>query len=871
MAIASQNLIEPLESPVRTPTNPTADPTEWGFAGLDIRQLAAAGYFRAIAYWLNEPLVPQKVYAQVLADEVPGRIKILVEFERVPQSQRLIRFVCDRIYRLNSDVIEGIHLIARALGTGQTDWEQSIRIPTAAQRQQKQSQAKSSTQTAVQTASEAAPQLVHESARSQVARQIVRSQFKFFRAALISGTAAAAFLFGGLTELMLADRLSVPVADSTAAVPWYGESAADPSGDFSEATTVSFRSASRFSGRTVEAALETVAVIPHDEVAQPDDPTVTLLFGGELSLNDFVFEEADSLDGLFAEVSLYQQADVAMLGLAEPLAYASTSLQENFYHRTRPQAVQTLKAGGIDIVSLASEGTLTYGTQGLSETLKALDQQGIYRVGAGLNQQEAHRPEILEVKGQRIAYLGYNPEAIRGAQADRAGVALANSEEQQYIIEDIRAIRPQVDWIVVNYRWGDTAAELGDSQQEPDSPEHTSPEPTESSLSASMPADWQKALAREAVDAGADLVVGYHPNQIQGAEIYRDRAIAYSLGDFVFSSAPLADHDTAALKVSLRNHQMKVEFLPVTIQDSHLKMATGEHGAAILQAIRDASKSFDQPMHFPTVLEAKPIPVPATPQKLNVPATNPAPDDTEDSLAPELPEIAPSEPTTSWPSEEINESPKALESELEPTDSSENDLEYDAPAPDPILQESEALFGPESDESAKRDQPSWPSSADEGDSVDRSADDFIEEPADKPVDEPWQDEKLLEDWGEKQPGSWRDVSPMIEEGEEPAQPQRSIDSEELTDDRPDDRRSDAGDELGSSDLYSDAPSLVETLEVDAAAELPALTPADQADSVEQPVEPGAIAPYAEPLVGPLSALPAAVESEASVPPATGQN
>ncbi len=839
MAIASQNSIEPLESPVTPPTNPTADPTEWGFAGLDIRQLAAAGYFRAIAYWLNEPLVPQRVYAQVLADETPGRIKILVEFERVPQSQRLIRFVCDRIYRLNSDVIEGIHLIARALGTGQTDWEQSIRIPTAAQRQQKQ-----------------APKLVHESARSQVARQIVRSQFKFFRAALISGTAAAAFLFGGLTELMLADRLSVPVTDSTPAVPWYGESAADSSEDFSEATTVSFRSASRFSGRTVEAALETVAVIPHDEVTQPDDPTVTLLFGGELSLNDFVFEEADSLDRLFAEVSLYQQADVAMLGLAEPLAYASTSLQENFYHRTRPQAVQTLKAGGIDIVSLASEGTLTYGTQGLSETLKALDQQGIYRVGAGLNQQEAHRPEILEVKGQRIAYLGYNPEAIMGAQADRAGVARANSEEQQYIIEDIRAIRPQVDWIVVNYRWEDTAAELADSQPEPDSPEHVSPEPAESSLRASMPADWQKALAREAVDAGADLVVGYHPNQIQGAEIYRDRAIAYSLGDFVFSSAPLADHDTAALKVSLRNHQMKVEFLPVTIQDSHLQMATGEHGAAILQAIRDASKSFDQPMHFPTVLEAKPIPVPATPPKLNAPAANPVPDDIEDSLAPESPEIAPSEPT-SWPSEAISDPPEALESELEPADASENvlegdlelenDLEYDAPAPTPILQESEALFAPESDEATKRDQPSsWPSSADEGSPVDSSTDNFIEEPADKPIGGPWQDEKLLEDWGEKQPGSWREISPIIEEGEEPAQPEGTTDSEELIDDRPDDQRSDASDELESSDLYSDAPSLVETLEVDAAADLPALTPVDLAEPVEQLVEPGAIAPTPSP-------------------------
>ncbi len=458
MAIAPPNSIAPPE--------PAVDPTTWGFAGLDIQQLAAAGYFRAIAYWLNEPLVPQKVYAQVLADEIPGRIKILVEFERVPQPQRLVRFVCDRLYRLNSDVIEGVHLIARVLGTDQTDWEQPIRIPTAAQRQAKLAPAKPPQAKPPQAESkpaqpaipqESSPRLVHESAHSQAARQVVRSQFKFFRAAFLSGAAAAAFLFGGFTELVLAGRLTAPSPNlANAEIPWYGEDAAADFPQASEATTVAFRPASRFSGRTVEAALETVAVIPHDQVAQPADPTITLLFGGELSLKDFVFEQADSLDQLFSGVSLYQQADVAMVGLAEPLAYASTSLQEDFYHRTRPQAVQTLKAGGIDIVSLASEGTLAYGTQGLSETLKTLDQQNIYRVGAGLNQKEAHRPEILEVKGQRIAYLGYNPEALSGAKADKAGVALTSSEEQQYIIEDIKAIRPQVDWIVVNYRWGDS-------------------------------------------------------------------------------------------------------------------------------------------------------------------------------------------------------------------------------------------------------------------------------------------------------------------------------------------------------------------------------------------------------------------------------
>ncbi|MGC1217859.1 MAG: CapA family protein [Phormidesmis sp.] len=693
--------------------SPKIDASSAGLAGLNVRHLAAEGYFQAIAYWLNEPLVPQNVYAQVLADPSPGCIKVLVEFERAPEPKRLLKFVCDRIYKLNSNVIEGIHLVARAVGASKTDWAQRIRIPTASARKAKTAAPASSQLASSQPASDqpeaahsaanqSGSQLLHESSRSRVARDIVRSQFKFFRAALISGTASAAFLFGGLTELVLSERLSTPTAAETASAmtPWY-ENGSQENGS-QDTTEVAFRAGEqddqastqqlgqRFHGRTVEAALETVAVIPHDEVAYPDDPTVTLLFGGELALDDFVFEAPESLDRLFSDLSIYQQADVAMVGLSEPLATASTSLQESFYHRTRPQAVQALQRGGIDIVSLASEGSLTYGTRGLDETLRTLDRQGLYRVGAGRNQQEAHRPEILEVKGQRIAYLGYNSEALKAAKADKAGVALTNSEDQSHILEDIRAIRPQVDWVVVNYRWGDTLDEANSNEANSEKSGQTASEVNP----LAIPKDWQRSLAHEAVDAGADLVVGYHPSQIQGAEIYRDRAIAYSLGDFVFGEAPLEDHDTAALRVSLRNHQMKIEFLPVSIRNSQLQMATGEHGTQILQGIRNASNTFDQPLNFPTVLQALPTHLPTTDLPTTAPAiTHPA------TTHPAVTPLRPSSPTAPTPLDFIETSPTVVPDTPEPAP-----FEYEGPAPHPLLKESEALF-PAEDESPTESVP----------------------------------------------------------------------------------------------------------------------------------------------------------------------
>ena len=51
-----------------------------------------------------------------------------------------------------------------------------------------------------------------------------------------------------------------------------------------------------------------------------------------------------------------------------------------------------------------------------------------------------------------------------------------------------------------------------------------------------MPQEYQRALARRYIDAGADLVIGSHPHVLQGIEYYKGKPILYSLGNFVFGS-----------------------------------------------------------------------------------------------------------------------------------------------------------------------------------------------------------------------------------------------------------------------------------------------------------------------------------------------
>jgi poly-gamma-glutamate synthesis protein (capsule biosynthesis protein) len=206
-----------------------------------------------------------------------------------------------------------------------------------------------------------------------------------------------------------------------------------------------------------------------------------------------------------------------------------------------------------------------------------LEAAGIHSVGAGRNIVEARRPEILEVKGQRIAYFGYYDADFHAATEEDAGT---NPRHDERVAADIRAVRDQVDWVVVNYHWGVELAEY--------------------------PGDWQIDLARYTIDQGADLVVGHHPHVLQGAEIYKGRPIVYSLGNFIFGGNSRSDYDTAILKVSLKqNRTLKVEFLPVEVRDYQAKVIQGSKGEEILRNVARLSRIFDRPMDAAVVLKAR--------------------------------------------------------------------------------------------------------------------------------------------------------------------------------------------------------------------------------------------------------------------------
>lgn len=513
--------------------------------------LARAGNFRAIAQWLNEALAPYGIWASVGAVR-PGCLYVMLELPPVierdellgPGRDLLVRFVCHRLWKLNSAIIEGVRVAAGFSDDPEILWQQSVRIASPARRNR-------------QTQSRSLRVKVRRTSRNRI-------RLKTLRSFLLCGSAVAAFVFGCTlgygkapsTDVNASARTSNQTVTPVSATP----------------------QAQKPRTHEVQAVAEVVPVVKPADIANPTDPTVNLMFAGDVTLADsFADTVGKDYKWAFAELQAYREADIAMVNLENPLTTAETPLPDKqFNFKADPESVAVLKDGGIDLVNLANNHTLDFQAQGLIDTLETLNQAGIQHVGAGRNRTEARRPTIMEVKGQRIAYLGYYGADFGAATDSAAGT---NYAEESQISADIKALRPQVDWIVVNYHWGEELAEY--------------------------PAEWQRDLGRFTIDQGADLVVGHHPHVLQGAEIYKGRAIAYSLGNFIFGGNSRSDYDTAVLKVALKEQQMKVEFLPVQVEKYQPRIATGDRGNAILAHLTSLSSNFQQPLTSPIVLDTQ--------------------------------------------------------------------------------------------------------------------------------------------------------------------------------------------------------------------------------------------------------------------------
>lgn len=172
-----------------------------------------------------------------------------------------------------------------------------------------------------------------------------------------------------------------------------------------------------------------------------------------------------------------------------------------------------VKEMGFNVVSIANNHVYDLGEEGLVNTINLLDNLGIKHCGAGLNEDMASEPAVVESNGLSIAFIAcclheYASEwvgYVKKATKLEAGIYMPSISELQ---GSIRKAKKKYDYVYVLPHWG---REHHDLQ-----------------------ADKISTFAKLIIAAGADGVIGSHPHVINPVSSYNGKPIFFSLGNFLF-------------------------------------------------------------------------------------------------------------------------------------------------------------------------------------------------------------------------------------------------------------------------------------------------------------------------------------------------
>ncbi|MCI9331358.1 MAG: CapA family protein [Oscillibacter sp.] len=205
----------------------------------------------------------------------------------------------------------------------------------------------------------------------------------------------------------------------------------------------------------------------------------------------------------------FQADDFTVVNLENVLTDRNLTPKEKstdpaYWFRGPTANTDILTSSGVEAVSLANNHTGDYGSAGYQDTLKAVS-------AAGLEYGGNDRTFYLEKNGYRVAVICHG---------------LWNEGQAGAILQRLRTAEKDSDFQVVFYHGGAEGVHA--------------------------PEAWRVRASRRLVDGGADLVLGNHPHVLQPREVYKEREIVYSLGNFCFGGSRGPENRTVIYQLILQ-------------------------------------------------------------------------------------------------------------------------------------------------------------------------------------------------------------------------------------------------------------------------------------------------------------------------------
>lgn len=296
-----------------------------------------------------------------------------------------------------------------------------------------------------------------------------------------------------------------------------------------------------------------------DNGVKPEQ-SVNMLFVGDIMLDRNVAEKIKKqgfsylFAGLEKENFDFKKYDIVNANLEGAVtdngAHYAPVLENDFAFS--PEITGNLKKYNFKIFNLANNHLADQGERGISQTRANLTRLDFKYYGCHDGQVGSCSYYIYEFNGLKIGLAGFSSiyKKFDAAAAEK-------------IIRDLKA---KTDAVMVNLHWGAEYSHIFNKAQ----------------------AD----MARTLIDAGADLIIGHHPHVVEGVEVYKNKLIFYSLGNFIFDQyfSPDTQSELAVEFNFTSGGQAVVRLLPLIAKQSQPALMAGRAKENYLQKIAGWSK-----------------------------------------------------------------------------------------------------------------------------------------------------------------------------------------------------------------------------------------------------------------------------------------
>lgn len=250
-----------------------------------------------------------------------------------------------------------------------------------------------------------------------------------------------------------------------------------------------------------------------------DERGTKILFVGDMNFDRYIKKVAENKgeDYIFSCVSNFlKDSDLVVGNLEGPITdNPSVSLgstidtPENYTFTFPPNTAKLLAKNNIKVVNLGNNHISNFGNEGFVSTKKYLEESGVRYFEGFYGDEPVLRKEI---KGNKISFISFNE---------------FDGDKVQDIVEIIREEKKEGRIVFVYTHWGDEYI---------------------------APPQRIKNYAKIFVNSGADLIIGSHPHIVQEKEIYKNKSIYYSLGNFIFDQYWNKEVSTGlVLEVNIKN------------------------------------------------------------------------------------------------------------------------------------------------------------------------------------------------------------------------------------------------------------------------------------------------------------------------------